>query len=92
MSLKDVLHPLENLKQFYSFYFLVQDLNGDNSFVSESLNDIFDTNYTATSVGVLLAKFSQLFDMETSQLNALFCRLKKIATYKRKKMDVTKQN
>ena len=45
MSLKDVLHPLENLKQFYSFYFLVQESNGNNSFVSESLNDIFHTNY-----------------------------------------------
>ncbi len=83
MSLKDVLLPLENLQQFYSLYYLVQVADGEHSFISDGLNEIFKTEYTATSIRVLLAKFSNLFGMETVSLNSLFTSLKQIASKKK---------
>lgn len=70
MSLKDILYPLVNLKQFYGLFFLV------HQFVSESFNEIFNTNFSSDSIVVLLAKFSQLFDMDARSLKDLFFTLK----------------
>ena len=84
MSLKDVLHPFENLKQFYSFYYLVQESDGDNAFVSDGFNEIFKTNFTSLSIGVILAKFSQFFEMETDCLPSLFRSLNQLAHSKKK--------
>ena len=84
MSLKDVLHPLTNLKQFYGFFFLVQESDGDHHFVSESLNEIFDTNFGCDTIGLLLAKFSSLFGMDGCSLEKLFASLKLKAKQKKR--------
>jgi hypothetical protein len=75
MLLKDALYPLQNLHQFYSFIFLIQNSDEDLNYVSESFNSIYGTQYNVDSISILKSKFLHLFSFDHSDLNALFSNL-----------------
>ena len=83
MSLKDAIYPLDNLQQFFSLFYLIQESDDDHCFISESFNDIFGTNYSADSISLFLAKFLNLFRMDKAGLVQLFASLKKKASNKK---------
>lgn len=75
MLLKDAIYPLKSLKEFYSLIFLIHNSDNDNDLVSESFNELFDTNFNAESIRLLHSKFIYLFSNDHCDLGTLFSKL-----------------
>ncbi len=83
MSLNQNIYPLDNLQQFFSLFYLIQEAEGDFSFVSQCFNEMYDTSYDAVAINLLISKFLHLFRLEKTGLDDLFGKLKLMVTKKK---------
>ena len=75
MLLKEAIHPLENLQQFYSLFYLIQEGGDDHSYICQCFNEIFGTNLKSDVIGLFLSKFLYLFKIDKTGLDDLFTSL-----------------